>query len=153
MKKLLIILLFIPLISFGQNDKTVNLNIKKERISNNRGYTYLGNGKYSVEIKVFWGNEKKVIKKLLEKVQTIAKNLDANYKVLNNRTEKETVVSDYRYGVATFKLSTKDGTPLINKDEAKKQILELKEFLDLGIITKEEFVDKTTSLKKILLGN
>ena len=31
--------------------------------------------------------------------------------------------------------------------------MSLKEFLDLGIITKEEFVDKTTSLKKILLGN
>jgi hypothetical protein len=152
-KQLLLLSLFVSLAFYGQNEKTVNLNVKNEYVKNNRGYTYLGNGKYSVEIKVFWGNEKKVIKKLLEKVQTIAKNLDANYKVLNNRTEKETVVSDYRYGVATFKLSTKDGTPLINKDEAKKQILELKEFLDLGIITKEEFVDKTTSLKKILLGN
>ena len=53
----------------------------------------------------------------------------------------------------TFKLMTKDGELLITKDDAKKQIFELKEFLDLGIITKEEFDDKVKPLKKILFGN
>jgi len=42
---------------------------------------------------------------------------------------------------------------LINKNEAKKEILELKEFLELGIITQEEFNTKVIGLKKILLGN
>ena len=47
------------------------------------------------------------------------------------------VLSDYRF----------------SKDDAKKQLLELKEFLDLGIITQDEFDKKAVSLKKILLGN
>ena len=32
-------------------------------------------------------------------------------------------------------------------------MIELKEYLDLGIITKEEFDKKAVELKKILLGN
>ena len=47
------------------------------------------------------------------------------------------VLSDYRF----------------SKDDSKKQLLELKEFLDLGIITQDEFDKKAVSLKKILLGN
>ena len=41
----------------------------------------------------------------------------------------------------------------ITKEDAKKQLIELKEYLDLEIITQEEFNKKATSLKKILLGN
>ena len=39
------------------------------------------------------------------------------------------------------------------KENAKKQLIELKGYLDLGIITQEEFDKKAKSLKKILLGN
>ena len=42
---------------------------------------------------------------------------------------------------------------MIGKSDAKKQLLELKKYLDLGIITQEEFNTKAVSLKKILLGN
>ena len=41
----------------------------------------------------------------------------------------------------------------ITKEDAKEQLIELKEYLDLEIITQEEFNKKATSLKKILLGN
>jgi len=40
-----------------------------------------------------------------------------------------------------------------SKEDAKNQLIELKGFLDLGIITQEEFDKKAESLKKILLGN
>jgi len=40
-----------------------------------------------------------------------------------------------------------------NKQDAKKRLMELKEYLDMGIITQEEFNNKAVSLKKILLGN
>ena len=40
-----------------------------------------------------------------------------------------------------------------NKEDAKKKLMELKEYLDMGIITQEEFNNKAVSLKKILLGN
>jgi hypothetical protein len=152
MKKLLIILLFIPLISFGQNDKTVNLNIKKERISNNRGYTYLGNGIYSISIgEVFWASKGAIIKKLLVEVKSLSNALDANYSILHNNTPKS---GDYRKGVTTFELRDKNGNNLlIDKNEAKKEIIELKGFLDLGLITQEEFDKKAVFLKKVLLGN
>ena len=58
-------------------------------------------------------------------------------------------------------LSTSDSSVAIDeevdiikiKEDAKKKLLELKEFLDLGIITKEEFDNKAAPLKKILLDN
>ena len=40
-----------------------------------------------------------------------------------------------------------------NTEDAKKKLMELKEYLDMGIITQEEFNNKAVSLKKILLGN
>ena len=99
------------------------------------------------------GKYKKTENKLLKKVESIAKNLDANLKIININTIKEEY-SDYRSGVATFELRDKIGNNLIiNKDEAKNELIQLKEFLDLGIITKEEFDKKSVSLKKILLGN
>ena len=39
------------------------------------------------------------------------------------------------------------------KENAKKELMELKGYLDLGIITQQEFDKKAESLKKILLGN
>jgi hypothetical protein len=47
------------------------------------------------------------------------------------------LLSDYNFG----------------KQDAKNKLIELKEYLDLGIITQEEFNTKAVSLKKILLGN
>ncbi|MDA9907408.1 SHOCT domain-containing protein [Flavobacteriaceae bacterium] len=40
-----------------------------------------------------------------------------------------------------------------NKEEAMLEIKRLKELLDLGVITKEEFDEKATVLKKIILDN
>jgi len=155
MKKLLLLtFLFVTLAFYGQEEKTVNLNVKTEMVKNNRGYTYLGNGMYSIEIdNVFWASKKSIIKMLLKKVQTIANNLDANYKILNNSTKKRQY-SDYRSGVSTFELRTKIGNNLIiNKEEAKKEIISLIKFLDIGIITQEEFDKKAIYLKRVLLGN
>jgi S1-C subfamily serine protease len=51
------------------------------------------------------------------------------------------------------------GGPLINKkgdvtkDEAINEIKQLKELLDSGILTQEEFDKKAAELKKIILGN
>ena len=42
---------------------------------------------------------------------------------------------------------------VISKEEAKKELVSLKEYLDLGIITQEEFDKKAVGFKKILLGD
>ena len=41
----------------------------------------------------------------------------------------------------------------VAKNKAKKDLIELKQFLNLGIITQEEFDKKAAEFKKILLGN
>ena len=41
----------------------------------------------------------------------------------------------------------------ISKEDAKNKLLELKEYLDLGIITQDEFDEKAKPLKKILIGS
>ena len=40
-----------------------------------------------------------------------------------------------------------------SKEKAIEEIKKLKELLDMGILTQEEFDEKAKSLKKILLGN
>ena len=42
---------------------------------------------------------------------------------------------------------------MFNKEDAKKKLMKLQEYLDMGIITQEQFNNKTVCLKKILLGN
>jgi len=59
----------------------------------------------------------------------------------NNKVTKKSVINEGNSNL------------IISKDEAKKQLIELKEYLDLGIITQDEFDKKAVSLKKILLGN
>ena len=87
----------------------------------------------------------------MKKVKEISSNLKANYNIINYNTPHS---GEYRSGIATFELRDKiENNLLINKNEAKKEILELKEFLELGIITQEEFNTKVFGLKKILLGN
>ena len=41
----------------------------------------------------------------------------------------------------------------LTKDEAIKEVKELKDLLNLGIITQEEFDKRAAELKKVILGN
>tara|TARA_B110000046_G_scaffold73937_1_gene81811 strand:- start:140 stop:595 length:456 start_codon:yes stop_codon:yes gene_type:complete len=151
MKKVLLLLLFIPLISFGQNENTVNQNITIGA-ARTQGMSYLGDGVYIIKRKSAGFTSKKGLeRKIREQIKQMTDSRQLNYEITN--------IDKYSDGSLdpnveiSFKLSKKDGTPFINKNEAKKQIIELKEFLDLGIITQEEFDTKVVGLKKILLGN
>ena len=138
MKKFIVILLFIPLVCFSQYDVTVN---------SSPNVTYLGNGTYSMEARVYRNQESSQI----DNIMKLANNLDAKFV---NLTHSVTTMRDYQVITSKFELRTKVGNNLvINKEEAKKEIISLKEFLDLGIITQDEFDKKAGSLKKILLGN
>jgi hypothetical protein len=153
MKKLILLLLFIPLVSFGQDESTINLNVKGESYLSyikDNGLTYEGLGKYIIKGTKFYGSQKKITERLTKTISEFASNSNANYKILSN----EFLKGEFRKVVITFELRNKDdGSLLINKEEAKKELLSLKEYLDLGIITQEEFDKKAVSLKKILLGN
>ena len=161
MKNILFTLaLFVSFSSFGQDvnlnvDKKVEFSEKKD-LSGGFGLSYSGNGVYKYVEKVFqneFGNVttrkwSKAQKEALKSINNFANQNNYTFKTIN--VEKLKSVSNL---IITFKVFNKDGSLVINKDDAKQQILELKEYLDLGIITQEEFDTKAASLKKILLGN
>ena len=110
MKKLLLVLLFVPLVSFGQNNNVnitageSNAGIMSRMINEamkDVGNFYIGDGLYNSDGSIY----------------------------------------------------TTDEDKSMGKEAAKKELMELKEYLDMGIITKQEFDKKAESLKKILLGN
>ena len=152
MKKILLLLLFIPLVSFGQTDNlNVNFNSGVDASTDVYGLKYLGNGRYSYgtragsDLASLNGQERKATK-AIEKFAG-----ENTYKVVN--TDRIKLRGGIPYVKIIFDLYDNSGSLILNKDDAKKQLIELKEYLDLGIITQEEFDTKAVSLKKILLGN
>ena len=173
MKKLLLVLLFVPLIALGQKINNTNSNdIKVE--SNNayvqaanmkaqgEGISYLGEGNYRIQQTGpnDMSSYKKQVKKAKAKIQSYSAGLGLNYNIINEEKSNVPVGFGVARTIISFRLINKDGTDYVNKEEiklskesAKKELMELKEYLDMGIITQEEFDKKAESLKKILLGN
>ena len=163
MKKILLILLFIPLVSFGQD---VNLNVdkkveftEKKDAKKGMGLNYQGSGLYTLgkSAKANLSNSKSKLEKIhIELKNEIFQEIN-EFTTRNNYNYETTLVeklgATWPVVIVTFKVFNKDGSLVLNKEDAKKQLIELKEYLDLGIITQEEFDNKAVSLKKILLGN
>ena len=174
MKKLLIILMFVPLASFGQNNNT-NVTVKSgeesivskaldinQKMRDRKATNYLGDGIYEI-FRIGGGTAKKN----KEDFMMMELTADANQLViLKGAKSFKIVYKDFdkmirlqRSATLNVKIQLLDdkGNPKLEKNEAKenakKQLIELKEYLDLGIITQEEFDKKAESLKKILLGN
>lgn len=90
---------------------------------------------------LYWSRE--AISQFDRLTRLILKNSDgetvyeAEYKNKGFSEMLKPLLSDYNFGI----------------QDAKNKLIELKEYLDLGIITQDEFNENTASLKKILLGN
>ena len=170
MKKLLLVLLFVPLVSFGQNNNVnitageSNAGIMSRMINEamkDVGNFYIGDGKYKV---VQVGSSalvslKKLNKKCIKQIENICNPLNLSYKLIS-KEERKGAMGVYPKLANTYQLYNSDGSiyttdedKSMGKEAAKKELMELKGFLDLGIITQEEFDKKAESLKKILLGN
>ena len=52
-----------------------------------------------------------------------------------------------------FTITNQDGNFTMSKEQARKELIKLKELLDEGIITKNEFETSAKPLKKIVLSN
>jgi hypothetical protein len=126
------------------------------------GITYLGNGIYkSVETGTTgFASFKKLSTKAIENFKAFADGYGCYFEIIS------TVKTSVKYGTGvpratvTLKLFNKDGSLAITNSESKrkrddiiKQIKELNELLELGVITEKEFNDKISPLKKILLDN
>tara|TARA_B110000977_G_scaffold17979_1_gene21742 strand:+ start:1591 stop:2109 length:519 start_codon:yes stop_codon:yes gene_type:complete len=162
------------LISFSSFGQDLNLNVdkkvefsEKSNVKQGLGYNYLGSGVYSFSnegkssASFSAVGQKRGIEKEKIKLSTAANNAmeqfasnnEWSYKVVSEEVLGGNTYRDKVKVIITFQVFSKEGSLVINKSEAKQQILELKEYLDLGIITQEEFDAKAVSLKKILLGN
>ena len=100
------------------------------------------------------------LEKRVDDIESYSLGLGLNYQIISQEKQNVAVAFGVARAEVIFKLFNKDGSiyrskevKQLEKDKAKKELLELKEFLDLGLITKEEFDSKSVSLKKILLGN
>ncbi|MDB4148770.1 hypothetical protein N9591_03370 [Flavobacteriaceae bacterium] len=72
MKKLVLVLLLIPLVSFGQDESTINLNVK-QGVFKNAGLISLGSGKYIVKQQgaTYFISSRKLEKKARETMSNI----------------------------------------------------------------------------------
>jgi len=153
MKKLILLLLFIPLNSFSQDYK---VNRIETEYSNKMGLKLIGKGVYRIGVKGGdLGGKKQQVRRAEKTIKQFAESQNKKYKIISTEVTKYTGVLDspVPFALVTFELRNLDGSLFISKDDAKNQLIELKEYLDLGIITQEEFDKKVVSLKKILLGN
>ena len=142
MKKLLFVLILIPLISFGQDLREGTQDIN-----------YSGKSTYTVH-KESTGpvSLKRLYKRGIKSIEEWTNSINANYKVINVDNVKAGMGITPKVTI-TFKLLRKDGSEWLTKEDAITKFKELKELLDLGIITQEEFDKKAKELKKIILDD
>ncbi len=161
MKKLLLLLFFIPLVSLSQVKNNVNINYSENGDGKfGMGIVYKGDGVFIISESTKRNGFSAATDRNFKKTEERAMENLNKFLELNEYTHK--LISSEKFigegGILgkvflTFKVFDKDGVLVLNKDDAKKQLIELKEYLDLGIITQQEYDDKAASLKKILLGN
>ena len=181
MKKLVLLLLIVPIVSFGQN--------KTKKIKRGTAYVLpMGDGIYQSSItgKSGFTSTGKLKTKALAKAQEFAEEKKAEFEVISFETIEQSFMV-FPQAIMTFRLvydskeindpndpnkisitttgnyqnnnqQTVIKTPKSEngksmKDEAIKEVKQLKELLDSGILTQEEFDKKAAELKKIILGN
>ena len=102
---------------------------------------------------------KKIQIKVKEDLEAFSNNKNADsYRVINTELARNGL--DWWRADVVFNLIDDNGDVILNKadakadkKDAKQELLDLKDLLDMGIITQEEFNKKAEELKKILLAN
>ncbi len=168
MKKLLFLLVFIPLVSFGQT--------REHRAVKKIGISYTADGKYKISkmsgafsLGVSW--VPKMRWQAIGDIEKFKKSVNADdYEIVHEHIrpthsgegnsfgrldiifvllDGESVrLYDSNDPNATKKVKVNKSTPV----DVANELIKLKELLDLGIITQDEYDKKAAELKKILLG-
>jgi len=176
MKKLLLFLLLVPMVTFGQNNVNVKNSTKIEGpktngqiMVENEGMSYLGEGLYRMQQtgSTDMAGYKRQVKKALASIKSHSDGLGLNYKIISQEKRKIPGGIGIPRAIINFMLLNKDGSPYeseedkklkikdaqLEKEYAIEQLKELKGLLDLGLLTQEEFDKKAAELKKVILGN
>ena len=160
MKKLLIILMLIPFVSFGQKLKDLEQVLP------------LGNNtfEYTREAGTGFTRQTKLLKKAMAVVEAFADGKDKEYEVVEVfRNEGPFIMGNFPYVKVTFTLAVNGSQSSIEKpsqpaqpsqkketntkQKAIEEHKELKGLLDLGLLSQEEFDKRAAELKKVILGN
>tara|TARA_Y100000389_G_scaffold67018_1_gene63246 strand:- start:129 stop:620 length:492 start_codon:yes stop_codon:yes gene_type:complete len=163
MRKLLLLLLFVPIVSFGQKLKDLEQVLP------------LGNNtfEYTREAGTGFTRQTKLLKKAMAVVEAFADGKGKQYEVVEvYRNEGPFVLGNFPKVKVTFKFIVNErqssiekpsqpaqpsqpsnNKETITKQKAIEELKELKGLLDLGLLTQEEFDKKAAELKKIILGN
>jgi hypothetical protein len=165
MKQLILLLLFIPLVSFGQD--ITNLSLERTPIYQKKteGVFYFKEGIfYAVSVaNSGFTSIKKMTRQAEEQMENFAKNNKYKYELIKVDEEKGGL-GKYTTSINWYKVYELDGSLVSNKvneeaikepskNNAIEELKKLKELLDLDLITKEEFDKKSKELKKIILDN
>ena len=129
-----------------QNETTINLNYKEIK-EDDVGIFARGNGEFVYQSYMIGKGRVKASIKLADyEISQYAKKLNTVY------TKTATTTSKRKNTIrVNFNLTYEDGTKYLLKEEVIKEIKDLKELLDLGVITKEEFDKKANIYKKVFL--
>jgi len=159
MKKLLFILLFIfTCFSYSQQKagETTNLSVVSGYAGQftEEGLRSMGSGTYLVTKVGSTGfvGLRTLEKRAMKHIEEFCARKSYKYEIVDVSKKKQGI-GVFPKVTITFRLKNQDGSYVVTKEDAKKQLLELKEFLDMGIITQEEYDKKAAPLKKVLLGN
>ena len=169
MKKLLVLLIFIPLVSLGQDITNLSLERTPLYQKKSEGVFYFKEGIFYAVSVVNSGftRIKKMTKQAEEQMENFAKNNNYKYELIKIDEEKGGL-GKYKTSINWYKVYELDGSLVgsksrkeveqnqqINnsKNYAIEELKKIKELLDLELITKEEFDNKAIELKKIILVN
>ena len=138
MKKLILLLLFIPLVSFGQDETNVEVNVNTGIASQfaDRGLKNLGKGIYSITQVGSSGfvSLKKLEKRARQEIINFSTSNKYNWEIITvEHLGLEDIVDVFPKVIITFQITNQDGSAV------------------LGIISQEEFDERAEPLKKIIL--
>ena len=157
MKKLLLLLFFMSLFQVNaQNDNTKNINLSIKHISNKMTQGIYDNNDGTITVVEEAGSGFVSLKKLRKRAKkSIIKYTTKNNLKYKYLTETVRIMS---FGVTPkvsrlYQILNTDGSVVITKSIAISKIKELKELLDMGVITQKEFEENLIKYKKVLLEN
>jgi hypothetical protein len=148
---LLITILICSQIGFSQVDVNIDksISLEEEVDENYTPYEYISNGVYKITIEEsdedLMGD---TVDARMQGFESFIKRNNYSYDILI--LEKQKGSAPYKF-FFSFRLKDSLGNTLVTKKEATKEIIKMKKLLDLEVLTKEEFDNKTKSLRAIIL--
>tara|TARA_B110000483_G_scaffold207392_1_gene252332 strand:- start:5585 stop:6049 length:465 start_codon:yes stop_codon:yes gene_type:complete len=153
MKNHILLLTFFIFNQIGISQVDVNIDkttsLEQEVDGNYSPYDYISNGVYKFSVtNNYQTNTRRHYQDKQDEFEKFIEQNKYTYDVICEEILDE--VPPYVY-TFIFKLKDYLGNPLITKSEATKEIIKLKELLDLGVLSQNEYDNKAKVLKAIIL--